>query len=170
MISVIESKKKCKDDISLIENYEEAVNDKTNMWECHHRWELTLDGEFANSIEDLKRLGMYYHRPYFELIFLERHKHHTLHNLANRKANRGPDYNEMSNYMKQKGSTFKGKKHTNKSKDKMSESHLGKITSEFGRKFKEHYGISRYQNPKLYAKERALFQYYKKCSWEKEDG
>ena len=43
----------------------------------------------------------------------------------------------------------------------------GKITSEFGRKFKEHYGISCYQDPKLYHRERALFQYYKKCSWEK---
>lgn len=131
MISEIAAKMKCKDDISLIENYEEAVNDKTNMWECHHRWELTLDGEFANSIDDLKRMGMYFKRPYFELIFLEIHEHHDLHNLANKKANRGLDENRLGNYVKQHGSNFKGKKHTKETKDKMSKLRIGmKFTEE----------------------------------------
>lgn len=43
----------------------------------------------------------------------------------------------------------------------------GKPTSEFGRKFKEYYGITRYQNYKLYFKE---FNWYHthnhKCRWE----
>lgn len=69
----------CKEDISKIENYEQAKNDKSQTWDLHHRLELTLDGEFAHSKEELMRLGMYYHRPYFELIFLTRREHARLH-------------------------------------------------------------------------------------------
>ena len=29
----------CCEDISLIENYESAISDKTEMWDCHHRLE-----------------------------------------------------------------------------------------------------------------------------------
>ena len=42
----------------------------------------------------------------------------------------------------------------------------GKTTSEFGRKFKEHFGITQYQNPKLYNKEHSWFHYHGKCRWE----
>lgn len=72
-------KRVCKDDPSLIENYNKAVNDDTQMWVLHHRLELTLDGEYAHSKEELIRLGMYYRRPYFELIFLTRSDHQKLH-------------------------------------------------------------------------------------------
>jgi len=56
MISGWLSKKYCKDEISKIENYEQAINDKENIWEIHHRLELTLEGEFAHTREELKRL------------------------------------------------------------------------------------------------------------------
>lgn len=72
-------RKICKDDVSKIENYEQAINDKENMWICHHRLELTLDGEFAHSADELDKLGMYYNRPYFELIFLTKTQHGELH-------------------------------------------------------------------------------------------
>ena len=43
-----------------------------------------------------------------------------------------------------------------------------KILSEFGRKFKEHFGITKSENPKLYCKENSYFhRHNKKCSWEK---
>lgn len=45
MISIQGAKQKCKDNISLIENYEQAVNDKSQMWVCHHRLEISLDGK-----------------------------------------------------------------------------------------------------------------------------
>lgn len=61
-----------------IENYDEAVN-SDEVYECHHRLELTLNGEYAHGIKDLKRFGMYYHRPYFELIFLKSSEHMQLH-------------------------------------------------------------------------------------------
>lgn len=69
----------CKDDPSKIENYHLAVNDKTQTWHCHHRLELTMNGEYALSRKDLLRMGMYYHRPYFELIFLTKSAHSKLH-------------------------------------------------------------------------------------------
>lgn len=68
----------CKDDISKIENYKEAVESK-EYWDCHHRLELTLDNEYAHSREDLIRLGMYYNRPYYELIFLPKSDHVSIH-------------------------------------------------------------------------------------------
>lgn len=62
-----------------IENYELAKADNFKGWDIHHRLELTLDGDFAHSKEDLIRLGMYYNRPYFELIFLRHNEHSKLH-------------------------------------------------------------------------------------------
>ena len=47
------------------------------------------------------------------------------------------------------------------------ESRKGKPTSEFGRKFKEHYGITDYQNPKLYNTEQMwYYRHNNKCRWE----
>lgn len=68
----------CKD-FTEIENYDKAVADTTQKWECHHRLEFTINGEVAHSKDELKRLGMYYHRPYFELIFLPAKEHRFLH-------------------------------------------------------------------------------------------
>lgn len=62
-----------------IENYDLAKADNFEGWECHHRLELTINGEFAHSHKSLKRLNMYYHRPYFELIFLTEQEHNRLH-------------------------------------------------------------------------------------------
>lgn len=70
----------CKDDITKIENYEQAKSDNFKGWEIHHRLELTLDGEHACTADELIRLNMYYNRPYFELIFLKRSEHRALHN------------------------------------------------------------------------------------------
>lgn len=66
------------DEYWKIENYDEAVN-SDEVYECHHRLELTLNGEYAHGIKDLKRFNMYYHRPYFELIFLKSKDHAKLH-------------------------------------------------------------------------------------------
>lgn len=65
----------CKDDISKIENYEEAVNDKTQSWDCHHRTEIWWNC----SAQDLIDNECYYHRPAKELIFLTHAAHSKLH-------------------------------------------------------------------------------------------
>ena len=72
----------CSEDISHIENYQEAVNDKEHMWECHHK--LEVQGQFRNSKELLKRCGMYWHRPACELIFLRHDEHRRLHMSGNK--------------------------------------------------------------------------------------
>lgn len=65
-------------EIERIEGYSDAIKDK-RVWSCHHRLELTMDNKFARSSKDLKRLGMYYDRPYYELILLTRSDHAKLH-------------------------------------------------------------------------------------------
>ena len=67
----------CCEDLSLIENYELAVNDTTQMWECHHRGEVLPCGRF--SIDDLNKFGLYFNRPASELIFLTPTAHRSLH-------------------------------------------------------------------------------------------
>lgn len=53
------------------------------------------------------------------------------------------------------------------SKNKQINALRGRIFSEFGRKFKEHYGITRYQNLKLYEKEKSWYHTHNhKCRWE----
>lgn len=66
-------------ELEKIENFELAKVDNFEGWDIHHRLELTLDGEFAHSYKSLKRLGMYFNRPYFELIFIRSSEHMKLH-------------------------------------------------------------------------------------------
>ena len=76
------SRRFCRDSIDRIENYDRAVEDKSKTWVLHHRLELTIDGQFALSRNDLIRMGMYYHRPAFELIFLDKSQHMRMHMRA----------------------------------------------------------------------------------------
>lgn len=62
-----------------VENYYEAKKDNFKGWRLHHRLELTIDNKEAVSMMDLINLGMYYHRPYFELIWLTIDEHNKLH-------------------------------------------------------------------------------------------
>ena len=66
-------------ELERIENYELAKADNFKGWDIHHRLELTLDGEFALTHEQLKMHDMYYNRPYYELIFLTKAEHRRLH-------------------------------------------------------------------------------------------
>ena len=40
MINEHNAKKFCKEDISKIENYDKAIADTTQVWDCHHRTEI----------------------------------------------------------------------------------------------------------------------------------
>lgn len=64
----------CKDDICLIENYDKAINDLSQTWECHHKLGVEYSREY------LKNHNLYYHQPAEDLIFLTSHEHRTLHN------------------------------------------------------------------------------------------
>ena len=43
-------KRYCRDSLDKIENYEQAINDKENVWDCHHKLELTINYEPAHTI------------------------------------------------------------------------------------------------------------------------
>lgn len=65
----------CCDDISKIENYNKAMNDLTQTWQCHHKLEI----ELYKDAKELKEMGLYYNRPAEELIFLTPFEHKSLH-------------------------------------------------------------------------------------------
>lgn len=115
MINESYAQKYCKDDISKIENYNEAFADATQTWVIHHRLEMTLDGEFVHTPEELNRMNMYYDRPYFELIFLTKSEHRRLH-------------------MEDKNHPFYGKHHSDETKIKISEANKGENNSMYGRR------------------------------------
>ena len=146
-ICIINSNAFCVEDISNIENYEKAVNDKTQTYACHHRFEThTSDGERRKvdiSKEELIALGMYYHRPAQELIYLTNKEHIKLHHKgkkisdeAKRKLsearkgvspiNKGKKMSDeqkkkLSEKLKGRFSPFKGKHHSDEAKRKLSE-------------------------------------------------
>ena len=103
-------KKCCCEDISLIENYEKAVNDKNQIWDLHHKLEIELE----KTANDLISIGLYYNRPASELIFLTHKEHTQLH--------------QSQNYMKQiisnncsgEKNGMYNKNHTKETKEKIS--------------------------------------------------
>ena len=72
----------CCEDISLIENYDEAIN-SNEIYDCHHKLELeTRTGKPRKKplfAKDLIEKGKYYHRPAKELIFLPHAVHISIH-------------------------------------------------------------------------------------------
>ena len=142
MINERKARRYCRDDLSKIENYDKAIADTTQTWDLHHRLELTLDGDFALTREQLKMHDMYYHRPYYELIFLTHSEHRRLHMKNMSEEHR----RKMSEALKGKSAWNKGKKckpiteeharkmheawkgkhHTEESRRKMSEAQKGR--------------------------------------------
>ena len=121
MISEAQARKYCKEDISLIENYEIAVNDQTQIWHCHHRRETIYTREC------LIEIGEYYHRPACELIFLTKTEHNKIHKTGNKNWLG----KHLSDDTKKKISESRIGKHlSDDTKKKMSESRIGKHLSD----------------------------------------
>lgn len=140
MINEKNAKKYCKDFIK-IENYEKAIADITQVWECHHRLEThNSDGEkrlVELSYKELKALDVYYDRPAEELIFLTNAEHNALHKKgknhseetktkisATLKGRKLPPFSEE--HKAKIGEASKGRKHSEEAKSKMSAVHKGK--------------------------------------------
>ena len=79
MISERYAKLFCSEDISLIENYQQAISDQTKMWDIHHRRECDENGKTLFTKKQLKEIGLYFNRPASELIFVTRSMHWKLH-------------------------------------------------------------------------------------------
>lgn len=80
MICEATVKKYSSEDISLIENYNKAINDDTQTWDLHHRLELHPDCSVRFTRNSLIKLDLYYNRPASELIFLPHTEHRSKHN------------------------------------------------------------------------------------------
>lgn len=111
MINEAYLRKYCCEDISLIENYNEAIN-SSEKWQCHHKLEITLH----KTRQELIEMGLYFNRPASELICLSEKKHKQLH-YKNGLSNYGTKYG--------KEHPMYGKHRTNETKQKISESHKG---------------------------------------------
>ena len=129
-------KRFCKDDISLIENYDKAINDKTQTWDCHHRRETIF------SKSDLIEIGEYYNRPACELIFLTPLEHQRLHNLGKPAWNKGKHHSaetrkKISEANKGKPTWIKGKHLSEDTRKKISEAKKGEKCYIFGKHLSE---------------------------------
>lgn len=73
----------CCEDLSAVENYEQAAADENSVWDCHHRLEIQLDsqGLHVASKEELIEKNLYYNRPASELVFMTEHAHMRMHAL-----------------------------------------------------------------------------------------
>ena len=91
----------CKD-YTKIENYDKAMADTTQTWYCHHRMEAVY------TRAELIKYNLYYGREPHQLIFLTRADHKALHNKL-----------DGCNY-------FKGKKHSEETKAKISATMTGR--------------------------------------------
>lgn len=131
----------CKD-YKLIENYEDALSDTNTTWDCHHRLELSEDGQHTlYTSKELKSLGLYYDRPPEELIFLTSAEHHSLHANTIERKHFSEDHKKKiseahkgichSDEAKQKISDAgKGRYHSDETKQKISELNRGRHHSE----------------------------------------
>lgn len=120
------AKRYCRDDISLIKNYDKALADETEVWFVHH-----INGEPFTGFKraDLIKMKMYYKRPASELMFVNNDMHDEIHGNSKNwgKANKGRN---MSAESRQKMSDLcKGKVVSTETKTKMSAAKLGKALS-----------------------------------------
>ena len=96
----------CKDDITKIENYDKAINDTTQTWHLHH-----ILGEILTR-EQLLEHDFYYDVPPCMLKFVTKSEHASLHRNG-------------------RTSPMKGKKMSEESRNKISESKKGKKIKPF---------------------------------------
>ena len=79
MINKKYAKRFCSEDISLIENYQQAISDEERTWDIHHRRECDENGRTLFTKKQLIEMNLYYNRPASELVFVTRSMHWKLH-------------------------------------------------------------------------------------------
>lgn len=79
MINAKCAKRFCSEDVSLIENYHQAISDQTKMWDVHHRRECDENGRTLFTKKQLIEMNLYIKRPASELIFVTKSMHKKLH-------------------------------------------------------------------------------------------
>ena len=110
----------------------------------------------VRTVEEIMENGRYYNCTANELIFLLPSEHIALHNRYS--------YRPCSKERREKMiKSLTGKKKSSNDTYFISNK---RPTSVFGKKFKEHYGITHGDNPKLYEKEKYFFRKFGHVSWE----
>ena len=172
MIATYNVKQFCREDVSLIENYDKAMADTEHTWACHHRDEIrvlpsgiTVHRTKAELIEN----GRYYGCPANELIFLTDSEHKKLHGLHQKKIY-GKKHSEETKAKMSKAQ--KARKYDAGFGKKISEARLKRTYSEFHTKFKEHFNCTctTGENQKNYVREIGFYKKHGYCSWEVENG
>ena len=116
----------------LIENYDEAVNDKDEVWVCHHRMEEVF------SRKELIQAGWYYNRRPEELIFIKKSEHNgnTRIHIEKRRDLEKPKHTKPHTKETREliSKKRKGHKLSEETKEKMSLSRIGHPVSDDTRK------------------------------------
>ena len=151
--------KYCKD-YENIENYQKAKADDFKNWEVHHRLEThNSDGErrlVDITRKELQALGMYWHRPSSELIFLAKSEHRSLHKPSEEtKKKIGAAQKGRQCYWKGKNlseeakkkisEANKGKQKSVEHKKKISEARKGKCAGEYNPMYGKHHSAEALQ-------------------------
>ena len=134
MISLWCTNNYCKEDISLIENYNEAIN-SNKQYDCHHRLETELNVSSQYLIDN----NLYLNRPASELIFLPHSEHVSLHHKHGLVGFKGKTASEETR--KKLSEAHKGKKLSEEHKKKIGDAlrgiHKGPLSEEHRRKLSE---------------------------------
>lgn len=139
MIKEYNVRKYCCEDISQIENYEQAINDKTQTWECHHKAEILPCGRFTTN--DLIKHNLYWNRPANELIFLTHSEHTKLHHCGIKRSYKTK--RKMSESHKGKNTWMKGTHRSEETRKKISESLKGRKLKPFSEEHRRKMSESR---------------------------
>ena len=138
----------CKD-YEKIENYEQAINDETQTWHCHHRLETHFSDGTERPIKaqlkatELIALNMYYDRPPEEFIFLTNSEHRRLHMLGKHIGTFAKGRKLSEEHKKKLSETHKGNtnalghKASEEARKRISEAHKGKSSNNKGKKMSE---------------------------------
>lgn len=89
-------------------------------------------------------------------------KEYFVNDVRNLRWCTGKENSNFEEHIRNLSNSLKGHVPANKGKP-------GKITSVFGKKFNEHFGITNYDNPSLYSTERTFYDRHGYCRWEVED-
>lgn len=107
-------------EVENIENYEQAMADPLEIWDCHHRYEIYNGHTISRST--LKNRGLLYNRPASELIFLRHGDHQRLHNENMSEETR----KRLSEKSKGENNPMYGRNHSEETRKKWSELRKGK--------------------------------------------
>jgi len=149
------AKRICREDISLVENYDKAIADTTQTWILHHRDEIRVlpSGMIARrSAEELKENGRYYHCPANELIFMSQFDHLSLHHtgkLVSEESKRKYHDSRIGRESPRKNAVL-----TNETKEKLAQCNL----TDLGKAFINHYHKMPYECKHFYDIERKFYK------------